>query len=159
MISSRDSVLELDYTYEILDRVRSLSVQHEHLLAQFWNSEHGRFALEDVSETSDHVTSSCTCVLSFIDISLTLPSFLDTDARASFANWLLTVEWETAGLGLLNVYTTPVALATLLAVAPVHVAENRSQEAIRALVNASLDIDPEGPLCFGDYPPSAFLTY
>lgn len=156
MTSKPVPVLELDYAHEILGRVRALSVRHEALLAGFWNPARGSFSLGDPLETTDHVTSSCTCVLSFLDAGVNLPSFVESK---DLVRWLLSVQWESADLGPLNLYTTPIALTTLLALAPERVVENRAHDAIRALVNATLDVEPGGPVCFGDYPPSAFLTY
>ena len=91
-----------------------------------------------------------------MDAGVSLPSFADPK---KFVRWLVGVHWDSADLGSLNFYTTPIALTTLLLLAPEQLAEKRAHDAIRALTNATLDVEPVGPMCFGDYPPSAFLTY
>jgi len=70
MFSKPPPVLELEYAHEILERVRALSVRHEALLAGFWNPLRETFGLEEPDETTDHVTSSCTCVLSWMRVSV-----------------------------------------------------------------------------------------
>lgn len=159
MDSSTATPLELDNAHRILGRVRSISVRHEALLAGFWNPTKCSFGLEGPATSGKHVTSTCTCLLSFLDAGIILPSFIDSDARGKLTQWLLTTPWESAKLKKDNLYTTPIALATLLTLDPRQVNEVRVEEAIKSLVNAALDIDPAGPICFEDHPPSAFLTY
>lgn len=124
----------------------------------YWNNTRNTFGLESAIEPEDHVTSSCTCVLSFLDApGGTLPQFL-RERQSEFVSWLLSVPWVSEDLLEHNVYTAPLALSAVQRLDPEALLRPKCIEAVEFLFN-ELSRSDSGGVCFGEYPPSGFLTY
>jgi hypothetical protein len=154
-------VFDLEEARRGRDRVRAISERQNVLLQQFWNSARATFGQSGAAEREDHVTSACTCVLSFIDVPTgrvapTLPDFVE-ERRVEFVEWLMTADWTSESLGDPNVYTAPLALAALLFLDRERVLEDKAVGQVTFLVN-ELERSRAG-IRFRDYPSNGFLTY
>jgi hypothetical protein len=154
-------VFDLDEARGARDRVRAISERHNVVLQQFWNPARATFGQSRADEREGHVTSACTCVLSFIDVpsgraAATLPGFFE-ERRAAFVEWLMTTDWSSESLDDPNVYTAPLALAALQFLDEERLLEDKAIRQVTFLVN---ELDRSGAgIRFRDYPPNGFLTY
>jgi hypothetical protein len=139
-------------------RIEVLMDRHEAIIEQFWIPRRSTFSLTGSTNeaVANHVTSSCTCVLSLVDGPDALrPAFFKPDG---FVTWLLGTPWTSERLAEHNVYTAPMALATLLRLAPGRLGDQRSHGAVQFLVDRLREC--EGGIHFApDYQPNGFLTY
>src|SRR5438445_12711914 len=106
-------LLTAEETDSLLERVGALAERHAAILEEYWNPTRATFCLESAREEEDHVTTACTCVLSFLDSpGCTLPKYF-TDHRTQFVDWLLSAPWKSEDLPDPNTYTAPLAVTTL----------------------------------------------
>src|SRR5262249_24733415 len=107
------ATFQFDQLRTLLQKVNLIAQSHESIVKTFWNDKRTTFGQESPNEDENHVTSACTCVLSFLDAPAgRLPKFVE-NAKAQFVQWLLSVEWGSEDLGDPNPYTTPIALSTV----------------------------------------------
>jgi hypothetical protein len=151
--------MNIEELRHIRTRLDLLSSRHEDMLKGFWVEEKATFAQYPNQKDKDHVTTACTCVLSFLDVpGGTLPGFL-LKRRAEFLNWLLRVPWKSEGLPENNPYTAPLALATLLKLADKTVLDEKRPQAAAQSLLSNLQTSPSGAISMPGYPPNGFLTY
>ncbi len=137
-------------------RVGLIADRHDRLLQTYWNG--ATFVADPSKRSEPHVTTACTCLLSFVDVPAGggVPAWLH---RGAFAEWLVGVPWTSEDLDENNPYTAPLALEALARIDRLgdHIA--KVKPAATALVTA-LDGDSPGRVSFsGAYPASGFLTY
>jgi hypothetical protein len=144
---------------QIRNRIDVLSSRHEEILRGYWVDDRSTFTQYPNQTTKDHVTTACTCMLSFLEVpGGSLPKFL-LQKKAAFLRWLLSVPWKSEGLPEDNPYTAPLALATLLKLTDTTILdEERARKAVTVL-SSDLRDSPSGAISMPDYPPNGFLTY
>jgi hypothetical protein len=152
-----DDAFELDDARTARDRVRALAQRHELILKAFWDGQRSTFGQYGPDERIDHVTTACTCVLSFLDVpGGKLPAYVSS-STGGFIDWLLGAKWSSEELPDPNVYTAPIALTALRLLEPGKLLIERSEQQVTYLVN---ELERTGTgICFQRYPPNGFLTY
>jgi hypothetical protein len=151
--------MELDDIRRLRERIANLTARHSDILQQFWNKNKFTFGQFGPDDAGRHVSTACTCVLSFLEIPhSSLPDFLKQE-KAKFLDWLLTQQWKSEDLEEYNLYTAPLALTTVLQLTERPVLhEKRPKAAAERLMNA-LGYSKSGAIASHNYPPSGFLTY
>jgi hypothetical protein len=141
-----------------LERLRPFVTGHSPILEAFWNPTRSTFGLESATDTTNHVTTACTCVLSFLDIpGGQLPPFIQRQ-RSTFIDWLLSARWGSEDLAEHNVYTAPLALTAVAHLDESRLTNAKCVDAVTFLVN-EIERSETGGVQFSDYSASGFLTY
>jgi hypothetical protein len=151
--------MEIEEIRRSRERIGEIASRHADILQGFWNEEKCTFGLLGADDAGEHVTTACTCVLSFLEVPRgSLPRFVEIK-KSKFLDWLLSKPWKSETLVENNPYTAPLALTTVLKLADRQVLnEPRPKAAVQSLM-AKLQDAPSGAIAFGDYPPSGYLTY
>ena len=109
--------MELEDIRRLRERIANLTARHSDILQQFWSKDKFTFGQFGPYDAGRHISTACTCVLSFLEIPhSSLPDSLK-QAKAKFVEWLLTQQWKSEDLEEYNLYTAPLALTTVLQLA------------------------------------------
>jgi hypothetical protein len=81
--------MEIDDIRRLRERIANLAARHGDILQQFWNADKCTFGQFGPNDAGPHVTTACTCVLSFLEVPRgSLPTFLKQE-KTKFLDWLL----------------------------------------------------------------------
>jgi len=131
-------------------------------LNSFWNSNVFCFASNDPNYDQVNITSTCFSLFTILESDKLKSRFSEDKKGADTINpfekiskILISAEWKSEDLDTFNIYTTPIVISAL------HKLNTNfdNEKIIKGLKSIIENTRKNGAASYGDYSPSAFLTY